>query len=101
MSESNSGYASERGTYRGEAVVEIDETARKRGGFLAEFTDANDADRDDENPETIFYITYSAIADNEYQAYRRIANLIEARAAIGGYSGHFSIKSIDDIRQVA
>lgn len=100
MSESKSGYASERGTYDGEAVVKIDETARRRGGFLAEFTDANEADRDDENPETVFYITYSAIADNENQAYRRIANLIEARAAVGGHSGHFSIESID-IAQVA
>jgi hypothetical protein len=95
MSESKQHYGQERGIYRGDAEVEIDEIARRRGGFLAEFTDTQDAERDDENPETVFYLTYTAVAPGENEAYHRIAKLIEAKACVGGYSGHFSIEDID------
>lgn len=95
MSESKQHYSQESGIYRGDAELGVDEIARRQGGFLAEFTDAQDAELDDENPKTVLYLTHTAVAPDENEAYHRIAKIIEAKACVGGYSGHISIEDID------
>lgn len=55
---------------------------------------------DPDGPDGTFTIAYTTVADYEKEAYHRIADLIEAKAAVSGFEGCISIRDID-VRQTA
>lgn len=88
-----------RDVYTGNAVVILDEEGQERSGFLNEFTDANEAQPGKFGAEDgVYCITYQVVAPNNKEAYRRTANLIEAKAAAGGFGNNIEFDEITTSR---
>lgn len=80
-----------REIFKAVATVGLDRAGEKRGGFVNEFADANEV----EIVSGDYEITYMVIAPDDKEAYRRAADLIEAKARAGGYGDNIQLKNVD------
>lgn len=75
-------------------TVALSPEAVRQGGFIEEFTGAANIEYDDTtNPDHV-RITYQVVAQAEAIAHHRAQQLIEARAAAGGYAGAFQVRRV-------